>query len=204
MLEEAKKKKSLGELLHGNRVNKINKAYAQYRLGPNEHTLNDLLQLVIKLSERKLRPQAALMGDVGYEDDDDFTQKVAMTVFNKLPELDKEPQEFYPWLMKTINNHKGDLYDHLKWWGDLNAPIAFQDAEGNEYENPAIYAESKEGMVNYQPPAGLDEEDGLIYDLILEGYTQERIAEALGVSVRTLKGRVRSLKDRFGEGAVNA
>jgi RNA polymerase sigma factor (sigma-70 family) len=196
-------KKSLGQLLHNNRVNKINKAYATYRLDPDENALNDLLQLVIKLSQRKLRPQAAEMGDVGMEDHDDFTQKVAMTVFEKLPEFDREPQAFYPWLMTIIINHRHNLFDHLESASSIKAPIMFQDQDGNEYENPEIYADAKEGFVTYQPPAGLDEEDGLIYDLILEGYTQERIAEAIGIGHATLKRRIRSLKDRFGE-VVNA
>lgn len=192
-------KKNLGQLLHNNRVNKINKAYAQYRLDPNQNALNDLLQLVINLSQRKLRGQAAQMGDVGLEDDDDFSQKVAMTVWGKLPEFDREPQAFYPWLATIINYHREDLFDHLELAAGTKEPIMLQDSEGNEYENPALHVGFEDGFANYQPPAGLDEDDGLIYDLILEGYTQERIAEAMGIGHATLKRRIRSLKDRFGE-----
>lgn len=199
---EEVEKKNLGQLLHSTRVNKINKAYASYRLDPTEHALNDLLQHVIKLAQRKLRPQAAQMGDVGLEDHDDFSQKVAMTVFEKLVAFDREPQAFYPWLMTIISNHKSDLYDHLELASETKTSIMFEDAEGNEYENPELY-DSKEGIITYQPPEGLEEQDELIYDLILDGYTQERIAKAMGVGHATVERRIRFLKDNFGE-AKNA
>ena len=200
---EEVKKKHLEQLLHSNRVSKINRIYAEYRLAPTEHALNDLLKEVIKISLRKLRPQAAKMGDVGLEDHDDFSQKVAMTVFEKLPEFDREPQAFYPWLMTIVNFHREDLFDHLERGASCKVPIMLEDQDGNEYENPQLYADSIEGIVTYRPPTGLEEEDEMIYDLILDGYTQDRIADAIGIAPRTLDRRIRSLKNRFGD-AVNA
>jgi RNA polymerase sigma factor (sigma-70 family) len=191
-------KKSLGQLLHDKRVRNINRAYASYRLGPTEQNMNELLQEVIKLAGKKLRPQAEKMGDVGMEDHDDFSQKVAMTVFEKLPDFDRDPQAFYPWVMTIINFEKGHLYVHLLVESARKTPLTVQGEDGDEYDNPELYAEPSLDIAP-QAPTGLDEDDRLIYDLVSDGYTQEKIAELTGVSVATVERRVRSLKDRFVE-----
>jgi DNA-directed RNA polymerase specialized sigma24 family protein len=197
-MEEVKVKMSLGQLLHDRRVRKINRAYAIYRLDSSENNLNDLLQEVIKLARRKLRAQADEMGDVGMENDDDFAQKVVMTVWHKVATYGNPPDDFYNWVMRIVINRKLDLYRHLKNSGGTHVPLILQDEDGNEYDNPAVYASSGSGLgTSFVVPEGLEEDEELICHLILGGRTYSNIADILDVHVQTIKNRVKSLKDRF-------
>jgi RNA polymerase sigma factor (sigma-70 family) len=191
-------KMSLGQLLHDRRVRKINRAYAIYRLDSSENNLNDLLQEVIKLARRKLKDQAAEFGDVGIENDDDFAQRVAMTVWEKVSTYGNPPDDFYNWVMKIIDNHRLYLYRQLLKASKLHVPLILQDEEGNDYDNPSVYTTSGSGLgTSFQVPEGLEEDEECICHLILGGRTYTHIAEILDVDVRTIKRRVKSLKDRF-------
>lgn len=196
VLEEAEKK-DLWQLLHDERVNKINKAYAVYRLGPTEHTLNDLLQLVIEVAGKKLRPSAAEVGDVNMEDGDDFVQKAVVAIWKNLKAFDREPDMFYGWVMKTILYRRRHLYRALRRSVNLHVPLMLQDEEGNEYENPAVYT-ARAGD-EFQVPDGLDEEEELICYMILDKKSHQDIAQFFDVHVNTIGNRVKEIKRRFSE-----
>jgi DNA-directed RNA polymerase specialized sigma24 family protein len=191
-------KMSLGQLLHDKRVRKINRAYAIYRLDSSENNLNDLLKEVIKLAQKKLREQAAEVGDVGMEDDDDFAQKVAVTVWGKIASFDREPESFYAWVINIIDFKRMHLYADLMESKTEHVSLVLQDEDGNEYDNPAVYATSGSGLgSSFLVPEGLEEEEELICYLILEKRKYAEIADILDVHVQTIKNRVKSLKDRF-------
>jgi DNA-directed RNA polymerase specialized sigma24 family protein len=197
-MEEVKVKMSLGQLLHDRRVRKINRAYAIYRLDSSENNLNDLLQEVIKLARRKLKDQAAEFGEVGMKNDDDYASRVVQTVWEKLQSFDDSQVMFYAWVMKIIENNRFNLYRHLLKSKKLHVPLVLQDEDGNEYDNPSVYTTSGSGLgTSFQVPEGLEEEEECICHLILGGRTYTHIAEILDVDVRTIKRRVKSLKDRF-------
>lgn len=190
-------KKDLEQLLHDKRVSKINKAYALYRLEPNENSLNDLLKEVTELARRKLRHQAKSIGDVGMEDDDDFAQKVTITVWNKLEAFGKSPEEFFPWVMKIIANHRLHLNRDLTIAATEHVAFTLQNEEGEEYDNPAIYTEYVGS--NYRMPEGMKEDEELIFFMVVDGYKQNKIAEVLRMPLRTLERKISAIKDRFEE-----
>jgi DNA-directed RNA polymerase specialized sigma24 family protein len=191
-------KKNLEQLLHDRRVSRINRAYAVYKLEPNENNLNDLLQLVIKLSRRKLRYQAEAARDFSMEDADDFAQKVALIIWEKLVVDKLEVSVFYEWVMRVIINHGLHLYRDARRHGDKHVPLILQDEDGNEYDNPAVYTTSGSGLgTSFQVPGGLEEDEEIICHLILAKRTQKQIADILDVQVGTIERRIRSLKDRF-------
>jgi RNA polymerase sigma factor (sigma-70 family) len=191
-------KKSLGQLLHHNRVRKINRMYAGYRLDPTEENLNTLLQGVIDLSSKKLRADVQRVGDVDMENNEDFAQKVVITVWEKLKEFDKETEAFYPWVMTIIKNYRLWLYKNLRDSVVSHVPLTVQDEEGNEYDNPDVYSSAGSGgwlMV----PEGLSEEEELIVYMLLDKHTHSEIAEFLEVHVNTVGNKIKSLKERFAE-----
>jgi hypothetical protein len=196
-MEEITTKRDLEQLLHDKRVSKINRAYASYCLEPNEHNLNDLLGEVTTLACRKLRQQAKSIGDVGMEDDDDFAQKVAITVWNKLEEFGKSPDEFFPWVMKIIANHRLHLNRDLTIAASEHVSFTLQNEEGEEYDNPAIYKEYVGS--NYRIPEGMRGDEELIFYMIVDGYKQNKIAELLEIPIRTLERKIQSIKVRFEE-----
>jgi DNA-directed RNA polymerase specialized sigma24 family protein len=197
-MEEVKVKISLEQLLHEKRVRGINRAYAVYKLEPNENNLNDLLQLVIKLSRRKLRYQSKAAGDVSMEDEDDFAQKVVMIVWEKLVNDKLDVDVFYAWLMGVIINHGLHLYRDAMRHSDKHVPLILQDEDGNEYDNPSVYSSrGGSGVSSFQVPEGLEEDEEMICYMILEKKTYTQIGYALDVNPKTIERRVKSLRERY-------
>lgn len=192
------KKKHLEQLLHDRRVRKINRSYAIYRLDPSENNLNDLLKEVIKLARRKLRGQAEEFGDVAMENEDDFAQKVVIVVWEKIASFDRAPESFYAWVINIIEFKRMHMYDDLVESKGEHVSLVLQDEDGNEYDNPAVYATSGSGIgSSFLVPEGLEEDEELICYLILEKRKYADIADILDVNISTIERRIRSLKDRF-------
>lgn len=124
---------------------------------------------------------------------EDVAQVVFIKMIRALPHLD-QPAQFEPWLFRLAKNA---CIDHLRRrrWQQLFAPLEV-DEHAEIAETPTT-VDSEELDALRHALSQLKPKDRALLALAQEGYSQNEMAEAAGISVVALKARLHRAREQL-------
>jgi RNA polymerase sigma-70 factor, ECF subfamily len=124
---------------------------------------------------------------------EDLAQIVFIKMIRALPKLDK-PEQFEAWLFRMAKN---TCIDHLRRqrWQRLFSPLE-QETHAEIPEKPTE-VDSEELDALRHALAQLKPKDRALLALAQEGYSQNEMAEATGISVVALKARLHRAREQL-------
>ncbi|PTY08222.1 hypothetical protein DB347_01160 [Opitutaceae bacterium EW11] len=124
---------------------------------------------------------------------EDVSQIVFVKMIRALPKLD-QPAQFEPWLFRLAKNA---CIDHLRRrrWQQLFSPL--EQEEHAEIAEIPTSVDSEELDALRHALSQLKPKDRALLALAQEGYSQNEMAEATGISVVALKARLHRAREQL-------